>query len=103
MEKKIIVRRILSLSGALFFLLFGANLGSGRFCLGDWILTALGLPAWSKGNQGLHYPGFISLVGLVVCFYFFSATTKDPRKTTASLILGSILLMMILNFLLNLL
>ena len=43
MEKKIIVRRILSLSGALFFLLFGANLGSGRFCLGDWILTAASL------------------------------------------------------------
>ena len=92
-----------ALISALFFLIFGANLGPSRFCLGDWILNSVGLPAWSQGNQGLHYPGFISLVGLVVCFYFFSATTKDPRKTTAGLILGSIALMMILNFLLNLL
>ena len=102
MKKKSILRSI-ALIGALFFLIFGANLGPSRFCLGDWMLNSVGLPAWSQGTQGLHYPGIISLVGLVVCFYFFSATTKDPRKTTASLIMGSILLMMILNFLLNLL
>lgn len=103
MNKKTIARRIVSLTSALFFLIFGANLGSGRFCLGDWILTSMGLPAWSKGTQGLHYPGFISLVGLAACFYFFSSTTKDPRKTTASLILGSIVMITVLNFLLNLL
>ena len=103
MEKRILIRRMISLVGGLFFLIFGANLGSSRFCLGDWLLNGLGLPAWSKGTQGVHYPGFIGLVGLVVCFYFFSATTKNPSKTTAGLILGSILLMTILNFLLNLL
>ena len=97
------MQRIASLAGALFFLLFGANLGAGRFCLGDQILTGLGLPAWSKGTQGLHYPGIIALVGIVLCFYSFSATTKDPKKTTAWLIAGRIALLYAENFLLNLL
>ena len=102
MDKKTVIR-MTSLIAALFFLIFGANLGPGRFCLGDWILSSMGLPAWSEGTQGLHYSGFLGLVGLMVSFYFFSATTKDPGKTTAGLILGSIVVMAVLNFLLNLL
>ena len=102
MKRKILVKRAVSLACGVLFLLFGANLGPSRFCLGDRVLTCLGLPAWSKGTQGLHYPGIIALVGLVGSFYFFSATTKDPKKTTAYLILGSIVLLSVLNFLLNL-
>ena len=87
----------------MFFLFFGANLGAGKFCLGDWILNGLGLPAWSQGTQGLHYPGIIALIGIVVSFCFFSATTKNPGKTIAWLILGSVVFLYAVNFLLNLL
>ena len=97
MEKKILVRRIVSLALAVFFLFFGANLGAQRFCLGDWILTSLGLPAWSQGTQGLHYPGILALIGIVVSVSFFSATTKNPGKTTAWLILGMVLGMYFLS------
>ena len=103
MEKKIGIQCILSLAGALFFFLFGANLPPKRFWRGDWILTGLGLPAWSKGTQGLHYPGIVALIGIVLSFYFFSATTKNPKKTTAYLILGSIVFLYAISFLLNLL
>ena len=97
MEKKIRVQRIVSLVSALFFLLFGANLGEQRFCLGDQILNGLGLSAWSQGTQGLHYPGILGLIGIVVSFYFFSTTTKNPGKTTAWLILGMVLGMYFLS------
>jgi len=102
MEKKTWIQRAASLAAALFFLLFGANLGAERFCLGDRILAGLGLPAWSKGTQGIHYPGILALIGIVVSFCFFSVTTKDPKKTTAWLILGSIVLLYAANFLMNL-
>ena len=97
MEKKIRVQRIVALASTLVFVLFGANLGEQRFCLGDWILTSLGLPAWSQGTQGLHYPGIFALMGIVVSFYFFSTTTKNPGKTTAWLILGMVLGMYFLS------
>ena len=103
MQRKQLAKRIGSMACAVFFLLFGADLGPSRFCLGDLILTGMGLPAWSKGTQGLHYPGIIAVIGLTESFCFFSATTKDPKKTMACLILGSIVLVSILNFLLKLL
>lgn len=91
MEKKTTVRRVTSLTGALLFLAFGANLGPDRFCLGDWILNSLGLPAWSKGTQGLHYPGIVAVIAVPVCFYLFAATTREPKKTMGKLILGTVL------------
>ena len=103
MERKLLTKRVISMICAVFFLLFGANLGDRRFCLGDWIMTGLGLSAWSKGTQGLHYPGIIALIGIVVSFCFFSTTTKNPKKTTAYLILGSIVFLYAISFLLNLL
>ena len=97
MEKKTRIRRILSLAFGVFFLLFGANLGPGRFCLGDWLLTRVGIPAWSQGTQGIHYPGIVAVIGIVISFYFFSTTTKNPGKTTAWLILGMVLGMYFLS------
>ena len=99
MEKKIIIKRAASLISALLFLIFGADLGPARFCLGDWILNRLGLSAWSKGTQGLHYPGIIALIGVAVSFCFFSITTKDPKKTTVWLIAGSIVLLYAVHYL----
>lgn len=93
MEKKTIMKRGISLLGAAFFVVFGSNLGKDRFCLGDRIFAMLGIPAWSKGTQGLHYPGILSLIAVSVLFYLFASTTKQPSKTVANLILGTILLL----------
>jgi len=92
MEKKTLVTRCVSLLCAAFFVVFGSNIGEGRFCLGDWIFGKLGIPAWSKGTQGLHYPGIICLIAVTVCFYLFASTTSNPKKTVAKLILGTVLL-----------
>lgn len=101
-KRKIWIQRMVSLLCAAGFLLFGSSLGDSRFCLGDRMFALLGIPAWSKGTQGLHYPGIIALVGVMGSFCFFSRTAKDPKKTTAYLIVGSIAVLYLANFLLNL-
>ena len=35
------------------------------FCLGDYVLGLLGLPAWSNGENGFHYTLWYSLIFLI--------------------------------------
>ena len=51
------------LAVVLFFaaLAFGATSSRTGICLGDQVLASLGLPAWSVGDQGLHYSGAVDL------------------------------------------
>lgn len=88
MEKKTLAIRCISLLSAAFFVVFGSNIGESRFCLGDRIFAMLGIPAWSKGTQGLHYPGVIGILAAALLFYVFASTTRNKSKTIANLILG---------------
>ena len=98
MERKLWIRRVIYLLLAAFFLAFGITLDN-RFCLGDVILNAMGLPAWSQGTQGLHYPAIVALIGTPVFFYLFASTTKDTKKTMSNLIVGTAGLMWLLSLL----
>lgn len=99
-NRKMWVVRSLYLLLAAFCLAFGIT-WKNRFCLGDMLLDMMGLPAWSKGTQGLHYPAIPSLIGTIVFFYLFSATTKNPKKTMGNLFVGTIVLMYVLSLLLR--
>ena len=98
MDRKMWVRRGIYLLLAAFCLAFGFTLDN-RFCLGDVILNAVGLPAWSQGTQGLHYPAVLALIGTPVFFYLFASTTKEPKKTMSNLLVGTVGLMWILSML----
>ena len=37
-------------------------------CLGDEILTAINLPAWSNGTSGIHYTVFYAFIFLLPAF-----------------------------------
>ena len=54
----------------------GAISGQNGFCLGDNILNALGLKAWSNGVHGTHYTVFYSLGMLIFAFGLYSWTNK---------------------------
>jgi len=95
--KKTLAVRCASLLGAAFFVIFGSNIGQRRFCLGDRIFDLLGIPVWSKGTQGLHYPGIIGIIAAALLFYAFASTTHDKRKTMANLILGTVIAMYLIN------
>ena len=97
--KKNIWKRILSAIWAAFFFAFGCDLGEAGFCLGDEILNKLGIPVWSRGTQGIHYPAIIGLIGLMAAFYVFASTTKDPKRTLGNLFLGTVALLSLLSML----
>ncbi len=75
-EKKFKVRII-----AIFFIALGVILGvtwnRTRFCVGDSIFLALGLPAWSNGTTGAHYP---AIVGSVIIIGGISAINYTLQK-----------------------
>ena len=48
-----------------FAILWSFNFGLNGFCLGDTVLSLLGMPAWSNGNSGTHYTIFYSLIFLL--------------------------------------
>lgn len=57
-----------SISIALFILavVWSINIKSlGNFCLGDVVLNAIGLQAWSDGSYGTHYAIFYGIVFLI--------------------------------------
>ena len=98
MDRKIWIKRVINLLLAAFFLAFGIT-WDNRFCLGDVILGAVGLPAWSRGTTGLHYPAIFALIGTPVFFYLFASTTKNTKKTMSNLLVGTVALMWILSLL----
>ena len=78
MDRKVWIRRGISLLLAIFCLAFGIT-WDNRFCLGDVILNAVGLPAWSQGTTGLHYPAIPAIAGTLLFFYLFYQPYYSPN------------------------
>jgi hypothetical protein len=49
----------------IFAIIWSFSFGLNGFCLGDIILSFLGMSAWSNGNSGTHYTIFYSLIFLL--------------------------------------
>lgn len=97
-NRKIWVKRGIYLPLAVFCLTFGIT-WKNQFCLGDVLLNAVGLPAWSQGTTGLHYPAIPAIAGTLLFFYLFASTTREPKKTMSNLLVGTVGLMWILSLL----
>ena len=95
-NRNVLVKRIVCMMLAVFCLAFGIS-WKNRFCLGDVILNAVGLPAFSQGNQGLHYPAIPAILGTLVFFYLFASTTKEPKKTMSNLIVWTVVVLAVLT------
>jgi len=61
-------------------LLLGATWNTAKFCVGDSLFRMLGIPVWSNGTTGTHYPAmvglFIILVGVSILNYTLQKKTK---------------------------
>lgn len=81
--KRVIIRclSILLMIFAVIFSFTFRSLGPATWenglCLGDEILTALGLKAWSNGMHGTHYTVFYSLGMILISFVMYVWTTKN--------------------------
>lgn len=61
----------------------------GGKCLGDLVLTALGLPTWSNGTTGLHFTFFLSLI-LFIPAFVVGIRNKDDLFARAGMWISSI-------------
>ena len=96
---KITALRIFSVLLALFSVVFGITWNETGFCVGDHILAGMGLPTWSRGTEGTHYAAVIALIALLAAFFLFSVTTAEKARTFRRIITGTVVLILLLNFL----
>ena len=80
MRKRVLTMRICAVGFAVFSILFGFTWQKYGFCLGDEILTSLGLPAWSNGMSGTHYSAILEIAGLLIAFFLFAATASKKIR-----------------------
>ena len=88
-----ITRSVIAVVLIVFGVVFGVNWNKTGFCLGDQLLSSLGLPAWSQGTKGLHYSGLIGTILILAGIALVNAT-HTPK--TRRLIWGTALLAVIL-------
>ena len=97
MEKRSISPKRIVLWGVsamlfLFALVFGVSWNKSGYCLGDWILEQVGLPAWSAGEQGLHYTGILAYILMLAALCIFALTTKEKRIRLRVFVAGVLIL-----------
>lgn len=91
--KKLLFRSI-SLALTTLSVLFGVTLNN-NYCIGDQILSHLGVSAWSNDTQGFHYTAICSLIMLLIALPMYAATTKNKRRTYLSLAKGFCILYLV--------
>lgn len=99
---KILSLRIVSVFLACFAIIFGGSWNKTGFCLGDSLFTSLGLPIWSDGISGTHYPAVIGIVLLFLSFFLFAYTTEHKARTLRLIFVCFFLLLVILNLIVSL-
>ena len=57
--------------------ILGVTWNRTGFCVGDRLFEACGLPAWSKGTTGTHYPAIVGTVFMLAGIGFFNSTLKQ--------------------------
>lgn len=65
------------LYGLIIFAILFAWVEENDFILGDYIFSKLGLPVWSNGLEGLHYPVVFSLFLIVMALTGFAVYSKE--------------------------
>lgn len=80
MEKRMWTRRILGILLIVGGFLFGAGRGPAGVCPGDRIFSALGLPVWSQGTTGTHYPGLAGLAAAIAGIVVINTTLGEKAR-----------------------
>lgn len=82
------------IAGMLLILLgyfLGGNAPKTGYCYGDKVFEFLGLPAWSDGTTGTHYPGIIGIFMIIVGIGLIS-----PRKRNLRIVMWIAVLLVLL-------
>ena len=99
MTKRSIFRKWLTAVALIVIgLAMGVTWTSSKFCLGDQLFLSLGLPAWSNGTTGVHYPAIVGSVFLLIGIGF--ANSSLPEKIRRWISGALLLLIAVWHFLL---
>ena len=91
-NRKILIQRISGVVLILLGLILAVTWDKAKFCIGDQIFTAIGLPAWSKGTGGLHYP---AVIGSLTALFGIGILNLTLQKKAQKWVWGSVLLFLI--------
>ena len=58
----------------------GVTWNKTGFCVGDRLFDACGLPAWSEGTSGTHYPAIVGTVFLLIGIGLFNFTLEQKAR-----------------------
>ena len=78
-DKKLI-KRILAIALIILGIAFGFTWGSTGACFGDKMFSALGLPVWSNGAEGTHYPAVVGMIMALMGIGVFNTTLSRKAR-----------------------
>ena len=88
MTKRIFAKWLIATALIGIGLALGVTWTPDKFCLGDQLFLALGLPAWSNGTTGAHYPAIAGSIFLLIGIGFANSTLPEKiRKWVGGAIL----------------
>lgn len=99
-NKKYLIKKVVLRCISIFLIIFSVLLSltwKDGYCIGDNILTSMGLKAWSNGIQGTHYTALYSLTMLLVAFLIYSMTTKKILMTFSYFLMGLTVIFILSN------
>ncbi|MBE6962775.1 MAG: hypothetical protein E7445_10040 [Ruminococcaceae bacterium] len=91
-ENKTVLTRVIAVALVSFGIFLGVSWGSAKFCIGDQIFHAVGLPVWSNGTSGAHYPAILGSVFLLAGIGTFNFTLQEKSRR----LIGTVVLLVVL-------
>ena len=88
--KSRIIAALLMVAG----LVLGVTWNKTSFCVGDTLFAALGLPAWSNGTTGTHYPAVVGSVIILIGVALFNYTLQTKARRW----FGAIVILLLIAF-----
>jgi len=98
-RKKNWITRIASIILMVLGWFFGGTVYNSRYCFGDNVFSVIGIPAWSNGTTGTHYPAIVGIIIILVGVGLINSTLKKRARIWVWTI--AILILIALNFVLT--
>jgi len=95
-KNKKYAKRIVAVLLIALGLVLGVTWNSAKYCIGDELFIALGIPPWSNGSTGTHYPAVIGSISILIGISVLNLTLQ--KKTRLWLWATVILFLIIFNF-----
>lgn len=77
---------------------FGCTWSSTGICFGDNVFSIFGLPVWSKGTSGTHYPAIVGMVIILTGITVLNRTLSKKARFWVWSIAILILILIVIGF-----